>query len=144
MPTGGQNPFDFQYAAVATLPFQFLQLDTLPGPDRRHVRMSKIEQSEVRPDRFRNVAHHVAGGIPRCEYADLGFSLRFDGALQEGYIEARDIDEDMIVNHTGLERKKYANALRMEWCENHHLPKPDYPEKIEYNRLKPFVFGPKR
>lgn len=68
----------------------------------------------------------------------------FDGAVAEGYIQAQDIDEDMIVNHTGLERKKYANALRLEWCRRHGIPTPDYPKEIEYDRLKYFYFGPKR
>lgn len=86
----------------------------------------------------KSLAHNAA--LIRTE---IGREI-FEGAATKGYIEAKDVDEDMIVNHTGLERKKYANALRLEWYRKHNLPAPDYPKDIRYKRLKDFYFGPKR
>jgi coenzyme F420 hydrogenase subunit beta len=74
---------------------------------------------------------------------DIGQKL-FEDTVRAGLIEVHDVDEDMIVNHTGLERKKYANALRMEWRRKHNIPTPDYPKDIDYAHLKYFYFGPKR
>jgi len=68
----------------------------------------------------------------------------FDGAVKNNYIVVNEVEEKMIVNHTGLERKKYANAIRIEWYRNHNIPTPNYPEKISYNELMEFYFGPKR
>lgn len=69
----------------------------------------------------------------------------FEGALASGYIEARDVEERLVINHTGLERKKYANLIRIEWYRQHGLPTPDYPDaSLRYEDLPPFYFGPKR
>jgi coenzyme F420-reducing hydrogenase beta subunit len=69
----------------------------------------------------------------------------FHQALEKGYIVAQDVGEHHIINHTGLERKKYANLIRIEWCRQHRLPTPDYPPpSFLYEDLPPFYFGPKR
>jgi coenzyme F420 hydrogenase subunit beta len=69
----------------------------------------------------------------------------FHQALEKGYIVAQDVEEHHIINHTGLERKKYANLIRIEWCRQHRLPTPDYPPpSFLYEDLPPFYFGPKR
>jgi coenzyme F420 hydrogenase subunit beta len=69
----------------------------------------------------------------------------FNGALKKGYITTQDVEEHYILNHTGLERKKYANLIRIEWCRQHGLPTPDYPSpSIRYEDLPPIYFGPKR
>ncbi len=69
----------------------------------------------------------------------------FSRALEKGYITAQDVEEHYIFNHTGLERKKYANLIRIEWCRQHRLPLPDYPPpSVRYEDLPPFYFGPKR
>ncbi len=69
----------------------------------------------------------------------------FDGAVEEGYVVAQAVDEKFIFNHTGLERKKYANLMRIEWYRQHGLPTPDYPgASTRYDELPPFYFGPKR
>lgn len=68
----------------------------------------------------------------------------FDRALEKGYIVAEDVEEHHIINHTGTERKKYANLIRIEWCRQHRLPTPDYPPpSFLYKDLPPFHFGPK-
>lgn len=75
---------------------------------------------------------------------ELGRQI-FEGALAKGYITAQDVEEHWLVNHTGMERKKFANLIRIEWCREHGLPVPDYPAtSIGYNDLPPFYFGPKR
>ncbi len=69
----------------------------------------------------------------------------FDGAIREGVIHAQEIEEHYIINHTGLERKKYANLIRIEWCRLHGLPTADYPSPTaRYEDLPPFYFGPRK
>jgi coenzyme F420-reducing hydrogenase beta subunit len=71
-------------------------------------------------------------------------SRTFDRALGKGYIVAEDVEEHHIINHTGTERKKYANLIRIEWCRQHCLPTPDYPPlSFLYKDLPPFHFSPK-
>lgn len=87
----------------------------------------------------KKMAHNAA--LVRTE---IGREI-FEGARKEGYIVADDIEEKFIFNHTGLERKKYANLIRIEWCREHGLPLSDYPdESVCYDDLPPFYFGPKR
>jgi len=75
---------------------------------------------------------------------DLGKEI-FHGALQKGHIHAQEVEEHFIINHTGLERKKYANLIRIDWCRLHGLPTPDYPlASTHYEDLPSFYFGPKR
>jgi len=84
-------------------------------------------------------AHNAA--LVRTE---LGKEI-FLKALEKGYITVQDVEEHYIINHTGMERKKYANLIRIEWCRQHHLPAPDYPPlSVRYDDLPPFYFGPKR
>jgi coenzyme F420 hydrogenase subunit beta len=87
----------------------------------------------------KKMAHNAA--LVRTE---LGRGI-FSKALEKGYIKAQDVEEHYIFNHTGLERKKYANLIRIEWCRQHQLPLPDYPPlSVRYDDLPPFYFGPKR
>jgi coenzyme F420 hydrogenase subunit beta len=75
---------------------------------------------------------------------ELGKGI-FSKALGKGSILAQDVEEHFILNHTGLERKKYANLIRIEWCRQHRLPVPDYPSpSVRYEDLPAFYFGPKR
>ncbi len=75
---------------------------------------------------------------------DIGAEI-FDGAVKAGYITARDVEEYYVFNHTGLERKKYANLMRIEWYRQHGMPAPDYPgASVRYEDLPPFYFGTKR
>jgi coenzyme F420 hydrogenase subunit beta len=75
---------------------------------------------------------------------DIGERI-FSKAREEGFIVAQDVEEHYIFNHTGLERKKYANLIRIEWCRQHGMPLPDYPPpSVRYEDLPPFYFGPKR
>jgi coenzyme F420 hydrogenase subunit beta len=75
---------------------------------------------------------------------ELGKGI-FLKAAEKGYILAQDVEEHYIVNHTGTERKKYANLIRIEWCRQHRLPTPDYPPpSTRYTDLPPFYFGPKK
>jgi hypothetical protein len=42
-----------------------------------------------------------------------------------------------------MERKKWANLIRIEWCKEHGLPVPDYPpDSVHYDDLPAFSFGP--
>ncbi|HWQ78741.1 MAG TPA: Coenzyme F420 hydrogenase/dehydrogenase, beta subunit C-terminal domain [Anaerovoracaceae bacterium] len=69
----------------------------------------------------------------------------FNAAIAAGYVTADHVDEKMIINHTGLERKKFANLIRIEWYREHGMPLPDYPsENTHYEGLPNFYFGPKR
>jgi len=75
---------------------------------------------------------------------ELGRKI-FEDAAAKGYITIQDVEEKFLVNHTGMERKKFANLIRIEWCREHGLPVPDYPAtSIGYKDLPPFYFGPKR
>ncbi len=78
-----------QGSVIATLPFQFLQLDALAGPDRMQlVIVVKVVQLAT----LGHVEHHVMGFIPRSKYANLGFAvagwrhreIRFSGVGLQG------------------------------------------------------------
>ncbi len=101
--------------------------------------LSDISLGETqRPDRSKHV-HNAA--IVRTE---LGQRI-FEDAAAKGYIALQDAEENWLINHTGMERKKFANLIRIEWCREHGLPVPDYPDRsIGYNDLSPFYFGIKR
>jgi coenzyme F420 hydrogenase subunit beta len=69
----------------------------------------------------------------------------FETAAAKGYIVTQPVEEHFIVNHTGTERKKWANLMRIEWCREHGLPLPDYPPAtVGYADLPAFYFGSKR
>jgi coenzyme F420 hydrogenase subunit beta len=87
----------------------------------------------------KKMAHNAA--LVRTE---LGKKI-FYGAVKNGYINAQAVEEHYVINHTGMERKKYANLIRIEWCRNHGLPLPNYPStSTRYEDLPAFYFGPKK
>ena len=46
------------------LPFQLRQLDSLFRPNCIDMRMGQVSQPQIRPDRFWNIQHGVAGPVP--------------------------------------------------------------------------------
>ena len=68
-------------------PFERRQLDALFIPNGVDVRVRKIGEPKVGPERLRHIDDHVADGVPRREDAHLGFALWGDGAFEEA--EAR-------------------------------------------------------
>jgi coenzyme F420-reducing hydrogenase beta subunit len=87
----------------------------------------------------KKMAHNAA--LVRTE---LGKEI-FYGAVKNGYVSAQAVEEHYVINHTGMERKKYANLIRIEWCRNHGLPLPNYPStSTRYEDLPAFYFGPKK
>src|SRR5712692_10491937 len=78
-----QLSFDLEAAIVMAIPFQNRELDSLLGPDSRHMRMGEIRQTQVGPNRFRHVDDYIAGVVPGTEDANLGFALWPNSPIKE-------------------------------------------------------------
>jgi hypothetical protein len=81
----GQGSLAFERLIFAPLPFKPRQGYTLFAPLSRSVCMcvSKINQPDIRENRFRNVDHNVTTIAPWSKNADLCLPLRIHRALEE-------------------------------------------------------------
>ena len=77
-----EGAFHLVIAVGEAGPFELLEGRVI-GPDGRNVGVGKVGETEVGPERFRNIRDDVTASVPRSEDAQLGFTLRIDGAFEK-------------------------------------------------------------